>query len=88
MAVHDGWQGRYYEEFVAGDVYRQCHRHQPARDRVVSRTEEPATEHRIDGHTVYSNLRGDAPEKIGIRYEGLKHLSPRPLATRKGRVGW
>ncbi|SFB49577.1 Acyl dehydratase [Amycolatopsis marina] len=22
MAVHDGWQGRYYEDFVVGDVYR------------------------------------------------------------------
>jgi itaconyl-CoA hydratase len=22
VAVHDGWQGRYYEDFVVGDVYR------------------------------------------------------------------
>ncbi|MCW2943720.1 MAG: MaoC-like dehydratase [Actinoallomurus sp.] len=22
MTVHDGWQGRYYEDFVVGDVYR------------------------------------------------------------------
>lgn len=22
MAVHDGWQGRYYDDFVVGDVYR------------------------------------------------------------------
>ena len=26
---------------------------------------------------VYSNLRGDVPEKMGIRYEDLKHLNPR-----------
>ncbi len=25
---------------------------------------------------VYSNLRGDVPEKIGIRYQDLKHLNP------------
>ncbi|MCU1492496.1 MAG: L-carnitine dehydratase/bile acid-inducible protein [Acidimicrobiaceae bacterium] len=25
---------------------------------------------------VYSNLRGDVPEKLGIRYEDLKHLNP------------
>lgn len=25
---------------------------------------------------VYSNLRGDVPEKIGIRYEDLRHLNP------------
>lgn len=25
---------------------------------------------------VYSNLRGDVPEKIGIRYDDLKHLNP------------
>ncbi|WP_433360099.1 CaiB/BaiF CoA transferase family protein [Streptosporangium sp. CA-115845] len=26
---------------------------------------------------VYSNLRGDVPEKIGITYDALKHLNPR-----------
>jgi len=26
---------------------------------------------------VYSNLRGDVPEKLGIRYADLKHLNPR-----------
>ncbi|NUP30660.1 MAG: CoA transferase [Streptomycetaceae bacterium] len=26
---------------------------------------------------VYSNLRGDVPAKIGITYDGLKHLNPR-----------
>jgi crotonobetainyl-CoA:carnitine CoA-transferase CaiB-like acyl-CoA transferase len=26
---------------------------------------------------VYSNLRGDVPAKLGIRYEDLKHLNPR-----------
>ncbi len=26
---------------------------------------------------IYSNLRGDVPEKIGIRYDDVKHLNPR-----------
>jgi crotonobetainyl-CoA:carnitine CoA-transferase CaiB-like acyl-CoA transferase len=30
-----------------------------------------------ESDAVYSNLRGDVPEKIGIRYDELRHLNPR-----------